>query len=776
MRFSDLKVYLKFLSRNKLYTFVTIFGFSISLMFILLLSIYVKQEFSIDDFHKNKDRIFLMANSPGNASFANPVADLIMDNIPEVECFTRIVSRPLVINNGQEKMTMKAMYADSAFFKMFSFELLEGDPSKVLALKKNAVIAKSFANKIYPDENPIGKFLQINDSLALTITGVMEDFPRNTHLPQSDVIINYQMIESNWGRDILTNWGNSSFTHYYMAKEGTNLPSKTQTILDLFLKNEYWLYKDGFASEVIFIPLKDIYFNEARAYFSDIRHSSKTQVSVYLIITILILIVAILNYINLSVSQAGKRGKESAIKKLLGSDKKVLIIQFISESVLMTFISFVLGIFLTFVAESFFNDALNTQLNLKGQFDFSFICMVVLGIIVIGVVAGLVPAIIISRFKPIEVVKGTYILKVKSVYSKVLISFQYIVAISLLICSFFIIKQTVFMKNYDLGFSKDNIFIMDNKLTPDRLQGLRSLLEGVSGVEKVSFSVGTPVDGGNNQSFEYNGQSLSFQSFVVDTAFFSIFGIKIEPTGVVPSKKTYWLNRKAYDLLEPDSVSYSVPLFEDGGVQIAGIVNDFHIRSLHSEIGPLMIRPLEGSGWWPWSIIVKINSNTPLKTADEVKEAYSQYMNGELFDSKFVDATIQGWYQSEDRIVMILSAFTVLTIIILLMGIFAMSQYYVVQKKKEIGIRKVNGATELEIIKMLNMNFLKWIVLAFIISVPLVYYVMNRWLESFSFKISLSWWVFVAAGGVVFILSMIFITIQTWKAAIANPIESIKAE
>jgi len=775
MRLADFKVYRKFLSKNKLYTLVTIMGFAISLMFVILLSVYVKEEFSTDKFHVNKDRIYLMANSPENGSFANPAADMVKENIPEVESFTRLVAQTLTIEDNNNKIPVEALYADSAFFTMFSFELLEGNPSTVFDVLNSVVVSKTFANKMFRDENPIGKFLDIGNNTNLTITGVMEDFPRNTIIPQSEIVINYQLIAKRWHENILTDWGNSSFTIFFMAKEGSDLPSKAPVIIDMFLKNNYWLYKEGFASEVLFIPLEDVYFSGINVYFSELNNNSKAVVSVYLIITILILMVAILNYINLSVSQTGKRGKEAALRKLMGSSKSQIMRQFIGESLVMTCISFILGLFFAFLAEPFFNDALNTELNLKSQFDASFTIGVIAAILIIAFVSGLAPAMAVSHFKPLEVVKGTYNLKVKSVYSKVLISFQYIVAITLLTCSFFIVKQTFFMKNYDLGFSQDNIFIMENKLNGDRFSALRNILEDIPGVEKVIFSTGTPVDGGNNSSFEYNGEAMSFQTFTVDTAFFDIFNIKVRTTGAPFAQGAVILNQKGYDMLRPDSITQTFRFSDDNVVTVAGVTDNFHIRSLHNDAGPLMIWK-RGENDWAWSVVVKITGTEPLKVAEEIKTAYSKFIGDELFNSRFVDETVQSWYENEDRTIKILSAFTLLTFIILLMGIFAMSQYYVRQKEKEIGVRKVNGATENEIMSMLNLNFIRWIFVAFFVSVPIIYFVMHKWLESFPYKTVLSWWIYAATGIAVLLLSAISISVQTWRAANANPVDTLKSE
>lgn len=772
-----MNTYWNFLKNNKLFTVVSVVGFAVSLMFVLLLGTYVKQELSVDRFHANKDRIYLMCRDDHTAAFANLTADVVKDDCPEVESYCRLVSRPIPLsqNRHSDKFTVEALFADSAFFNIFSFRLLEGNAANVLATKHTAVVTQTFARKLFHHENPVGKFLYYNDTIPVEITGMMEDFPLNTQIPQSEVVFNYRMIEYNWGDDILTTWNNSSFGMYFLAKEGADLPAKAPVLLEKF-KEDYWIYKNGFAKELYFMPFLDVYFGGVKNYFSNIQTNSKTLVSVYLIITILILVVAILNYINLSVAQAGKRGKEAAIKKLLGSGRKQLIMQFISESMLMTVISFCLGLLLAFLAEPFFNNVLDTQLNLGGQFSgILFVVSVVFILIIIGVLAGIIPAYTISRFKPVEVIKGTYTRNVKAVYSKILITFQYLVAFVLLACSLFIVKQTYFMRNYNLGFERENILILQNKVNANRTSALRSELETIAGVDKVSFTQGTPLDGGNNNSFEYNGQALSFQVFEVDTVFMDLFGIKYQPTGVTPGKNTFMVNRKGYHALQPDSISHTVKIY---GIerQISGITDDFHFRSLHNEVGLLMIRRLPDE-YWPWSVVVKIKANAdPYQTANEIKRVYSDFTGGEPFESTFADEKVQEWYIGEERTMKILTAFTILTFMILLMGILAMSLYYVRQKEKEIGIRKVNGAKISEILTMLNLNFLKWITLAFVISVPVTRFAMQKWLAGFAYRTTLSWWVFALTVLVVLVLSVISISLQSWKAANTNPVESLKSE
>ncbi|PXV66788.1 putative ABC transport system permease protein [Dysgonomonas alginatilytica] len=774
MRIADLKIYQKFLSRNKLYTLVSVVGFSVSLTFVILLGIYVKQELSVDSFHEKKDRIFLLAHDE-SSKFGNPVADFVKDKCPEVEAYTRIHPMSVVLGEkGQQKVKAEALFADSTFFNVFSFKLIEGNPSQVLSTLKSVVVTKSFANKMFSGKNPVGVHLIINN-VEYTITGIMEDIPQNTQIPKADFVVNYASITQFFGGDwILTTPYNFGFTMYFLEKEGSDLPAKTPMLLELF-KKEFWFYKDGFTQDLKFIPLKDAYF-EINEPYSNLRTNSKTLISVYTGIVILILVIALLNYINMTVAQAGFRGKEAAMKKLLGCSRKSLMLQLLTESLLMTSFTFILGLFMAFLIEPSFNNLLNTDLNLSDQLSFTLICIATIFVLFISIVAGFIPAIIISGFNPIEIVKGSFSRKVKSKYSKLLIVFQYIVAIVLLICSFFIKQQSDFLVNYDTGFNRDRIFIMDNVLDSARLVGFKNILYTISGVELVSYSQGTPVSGSNNNSFEVDGVQFSFQELVVDSVFFKIFDIKISPTGIEPTNDTYWVNQKAFNALHPDSVSFMANFGNNNNQQIAGIVSDFNFKSLHEPMGLMRIRKLP-AGHWVGDITVKITEGADLyKTADKIKDTYSKYNGGELFEARFANDILQKAYEKEEKTSQIISAFAILTILIMVMGVFAMSLYLIRQKEKEIGIRKVNGATEGEILRMLNMDSFIRVLIAFVFACPIAYYAMSRWLEGFAYKIDLSWWVFVVCGLIVLLLSLLSVSWQSLRAARANPVDSIKGE
>jgi putative ABC transport system permease protein len=782
----NLRSYLKFLSRNKLYSLVTILGFAVSLMFAFLLSVYVRQELSVDHFHANKDRIYLMVHdsqggSP-SSSFSNPVANVVMDKCPEVEAYTRIVTRSTEIEPGdREKIKAETLFADSTFFRIFSFPLTEGDASHALDVKQSAVISQSYAAKVFPNENPVGKNIRIKD-VDVTINGVMKDFPLNTIFRQPDLVLNYRMIEQFWYANVLNEWGNSSFPLFLLARPGADLQAKAPLLLEDFTK-DYWLFKQGFAKTVDFVKLPDVYFGGIDMAFGSTRHNDASVVSTYLGIVLLILIVAVLNYINLSVSQAMKRGRESAVKKLLGSSQSAVFMQYIYESSFMTFVSLLLGIFTAFLAEPFFNDALSTNLHLAGQFTPGFILVLAGGAVLIGAISGMFPAWVVSHFEPIEVVKGTYSYRVKAVYSKILITFQYVVAIVLLIYSVFIVRQNDYLMNFDLGFNKENLFFMQNKLDKSRMQGLRDRLTGISGVENVTIVAGNPLDGGNNNSFNYKGEPVSTQVFVVDSAFFDVFDIAIRPTGATPTGNVaHILNQKGYDILQPDEMTHEIVIeYGDGDASdrrlISGVIDNIHFRSLHEAVGPLMIELKNEYDYWAWSIVVKMTPGVDIfHTADMLKAAYADYSGETIIEARFSDEIIQGMYESDKKNMKIILAFTILTVVILMMGILSMALYYVRQREKEIAVRKVHGSTELEVLSMLNRNFIRIIAVAFVIAVPAAYWFSSQFLQGFAYKIGIDWWVFIIAGIFIVLLSMLFVSIQSWRTVTSNPVKMLKSE
>lgn len=771
MRTYSLKMFFRYLLRNRLYTFVTLSGFAASLMFVLLLSIYIKQELSVDEFHANKNRIYRLVRDNGS-SFAPPIGSFIQDQFPEVECYTRIFQNSWNSTfHEKQQEQVEYMLADSSFFTMFSFKLKEGDPKQVLTLKNSAVLSSTFARKIFGKDNPIGNTFSIN-KISFTISGIFEEMPENTHFKKCDGILNFNILPDLWGyKELLTTKDVSSFGLYFMSKVGTDLPSKAPQILEQF-KKDYWLFSNGYSKTLRFEPLTEVHFSKETG--PAIKQNSRTSVIIFGAIALLILIIAIINYINLTIAQAWLRTKETAIKKMMGSSKMALLWQHIFESTTLSLIAALIAIYLAFLFEPFFNTQMDCQLNLSEKFSFSLI-LIMLGIIVsTGFISGIVPGIVVNKFNPIDVVKGNFTRKTKNNYSKVLIAFQYCIAIMLLICTWAIARQSKFMQNFNPGFNKENLFWMGNTITPNQKTTFRNLLKSIPGVIDVSFCRGEPIHGGNNQSFNYKNKPVSFEEFVVDSVFFKLMGMKVTKSEAAFSKNGVWINKAAVKLLDlgENPVSFR---YYDNEVPLLGIIDDFNYRSLHTKIGPVIVRQL-GDGDFPWEVMVKISGVNQLVTINKIRQDQASFSAGVPMVSGLADESINQLYTKEVRQSKLIGAFTLLSIIISSMGIFAMALFYIQQKVKEIGIRKINGAKVIQIMVMLNKDFLNWVAVAFIIASPIAGFTMHKWLQNFAYKTELSWWIFALAGLLALGIALLTVSWQSWRAATRNPVEALRYE
>ncbi|MCK4923276.1 MAG: FtsX-like permease family protein [Bacteroidales bacterium] len=772
MWLKNFKSFLNSLVNNKLYTIVTLVGFTISLTFVILLSVYIKNELTVNSLQKNGSRIYRLINE-NHAEYAPPIGLYLQNEFPEIESYTRILENPGILET-QDNVKVKFNYllADSAFFTIFSFNLIEGKPETALKTKNSVVLSKEFANKIFGNNSSLDKLITI-EGIDCIVKGVVDDISKTSSFKKCDAIINFRCIEDFWGGDpnLLTSMGNSSFGLYFLAKPNTDLPSKASQVLEMF-KKDYWMYKDERTKTVVFEPLADNYFSPIRARAT--HQNNKTFIAVLFAIVILILVLAIINYMNLTIAQSGSRVKEMAIKKLHGSSRKELIFQYVNESIILCFVAFLLALLLSFLAEPIFNSLLKTQLNLASEFTKSTVLITLVFVVLVGFISGIIPAFIITRLNTIQVLKGEFRRKSKSIYSKLLIGFQYIVVIVLIISTIIIARQTSFMRNHSLGFNSSNIVWLDNNLSNNQMAGFKNEMNKIPGVKRVSFVKGSPVDGGDNRSYTYEDKPVSFQVFKVDSSFFPMMEMNITSTGVAYTKEGIWINRVTVDKLGLDSLPKSFKAY-NGEKTVLGIIDNFYFESLHREIGMALIQQMSETDE-PKQILIQLEGNNPISVLEKVKKSYEEYANGQPFDYGFVNDTIQSWYDSEKRTGTIVSYFAMLSIIISVMGIFAMAVFYNHQKIKEIGIRKVNGATVFQIVKILNRDFIKWVAIAFVIACPIAYYSMNNWLQEFPYKITLDWWIFALAGIFAIIVSLLTVSWQSFIAARRNPVEALRYE
>ncbi|MBO6531689.1 MAG: FtsX-like permease family protein [Muricauda sp.] len=661
---------------------------------------------------------------------------------------------------------------DASFFKIFSFPLIKGNVSSVLQSADGIVLSESRAFNLFGTLDIIGETVFIDSNNKFTVTGIMEDFPENTHFEKQDAIVNLKAFKSIWGFEtIMEEYGWCSISIYFLAKVNTNLPAKAPEILENFKKN-FWLYKEGWANTVEFTPLKNLYFSSKQG--SGTKSNSRALITVLSVIVFIILLLAVGNYINLTIAQSTFRGKEVAMKKLLGSSKKRLVFQLVKESVFLCILSLLLALLLAILVEPIFNSLLNTQLLLDNALNITNLMVFLLIFTIIGLLSGIVPAMKISSFKPIEVVNGGFRKKSKGIYAKGFITFQYTVTIALLVCSWIILKQTEFLRNYDLGFQKDNIIQMEYLGAMNQKSTIKDALMTIPGVKNVSITWQSQLSGGSNQTFDHNGKSISFQEFAVDSSFYNVFGFDIKKNNVAYSENGVFLNETGLKTLELKDGENSFRFHEDE-LPILGVVNDFNFKELRNHVGPLMIRQLTPDRYAD-NIFLKVEGKSMFEIAEKIKSVYGDLIGDVEFDINFVDESINQWYEKDERTGKVIGYFTLLSFIISAMGILAMSTFYTQQRKKEIGIRKVNGANIAQVLSLLNKDFLKWVLLAFFIAVPISLYTMNRWLENFAYKTKLSWWIFVLAGVATLVIAFVTISWQSFKAAMANPVDALRNE
>lgn len=766
----NFKSFFQFLSRNKAYTFIDIFGLSVSLMFVILIAVYTWQELSTDRFQEKGDRICILAND-NNCGSAYRLAQHVKDRYPEVEKICPVAffgSRPVEIQGKDWNPTLGMV--DSTFFDMFSFPLVSGTPREVLSARNYAVISESFARKVFGDQNPLGASFHVDDSIVVTVNGVMKDI-KNSVIPSRDLLVridNVKYFNSSMDSEEFNNAG-SAFLFFQLTEPGA-LDSKCTEIADWF-KTFFWQYQDGFYEVVQFIPLKDLYFSELNG--GGLERGDWKFVMILMSVGILILIFAVINYINLTVAQTGFRAKEMATRRLLGSSRSELFLRLILESSLLSLISFLFGILLAFAALPTARDLLQKKIDLVGAIT-PFSMLLCLGLILIlGVITGLLPAIIISNSKPIEVVRGNFRTKTKMVFSKFFITFQNIITITLIAISITMIAQSHHLIHAPLGYRTQNILTINvDPLDSMQVVTLSGELKNLPAVKNVAISAGTPFNFGNNWSGTYDGHTISFQIIDGEPALREMLDLQILQDNHVSGTWAYYVSEEAFRQM---GISEDAPSFEFSGhtFLVAGKVKDFQLGNITNSKRPILLglHPLKEMRFF-WDVLVEIQGD-PFEARDAIKKVYNGISTSE-FRGKFLDERVEESFEAQKRTATIVSIFAGIAILISLLGLLAMSTYFIQQRFSEIAVRKVFGSTNWQILRRLVFTFLVYVGIAFVIAVPLIWYFMQKWLSGYSYRISLSPLIFIAAGLFCLLVSFATVFVQSYRAANLNPAQSFR--
>ena len=770
-----LKSYFTFLGRNKLYAAINLFGFSVSLAIVILLGLYFRGEMSVDKFHPDPENTWMLSHDSGSC-FPPPIAADIKSRYPEIEAVTRmgVVWDTKFVSFNGEKIAVKPLCVDSTFFYIFGFRVEEGDPSSLLKTMDEVVLTRSFATKIFGEGQALGKSFTLHDTVSLTVSGVVEDF-HDTHLKNPEMILRFEHLECG----PLDSYDVCNLRLYVRTVPGSDLSAMISDMFTHF-KTYFWLFEENIATEISLTPIADCYFEtKCEVMTSETRHSSRQFLWILSAAMLAILLFAVINYINLSVAQAGFRAKEAATRRLLGSSRKSLFAGFIVESVLFCAGAALIALALAVFAAPLFNKLFEAQVEIADIFTPEIIAIAVAAIALLGAVSGIVPALAVSKYRPIEVVRGSFSRKTKMVYSRILITFQYMITIVLLGCAMTIMRQTSFMRTTDLGFDKENLVYLDNKnaaVKPEGYAGLRDKLMTIPGVQQVSFAAGTPLDGGNNNTDgDSYSKPVSWQTFKGDSTYMDILGFrKLRETGI-KDQDAYWINEAAIKELGLADTALSFRLYKEE-CPIAGVFEDFFYRDLTQKIGPTIVCDLNTNfgNRRAWTILVKISGDEQAAVFDKIKEAYSDYIGGVPFESGFVDAELDSRYDTQQRTYTIIGLFALVAIIISALGMLAMATYYMRQRTAEIAIRKVFGSTSAEVLRRIIISFMRMVAIAFVLAVPVIWYLMERWLEDYPYRISLHWSIFAIAGTIAFAVALVSVLWQSVKATKANPTESLR--
>ena len=764
----DFRAFLNFLGRNKLYTAINIFGFSISLMFVILLVTYTRQEYAVDQFHSNKERIFRLCNESGSC-FAPLIGRDLKDRYPEIDTYVRLHSSNEIITGGGHHLKAHYLLADPDFFKMFSFRLAEGDTAQVLRSKNGALLSESFARNLFPEGNYLDKTITIK-GIKVPITGILHSFG-NSHMVTPDIMLSYEewLPILNWSEVFKQGYANASFPLYIMLKPNADLSAKMPEILSRF-KTYYWPYQEEHTHELSVKPLTELYFSSG-LLGGTCRHGSQKLIGILFSAAILILLFAVINYINLSTAQSESRAREMAVRRLLGCSRKALFTRLIVESVLLCILSLLIALLLAGIAEPIFNRILQTHISVSNLFSASNLGIGVVAIILLGLLTGVIPASVITRARPIDVVRGSFRHKTKMVYNKILIGFQYLITIVLLGCTLTMSRQIDMMLHADLGFNTANkLYLSIQNMNGYQASGLKNRLLQIAGVENISRVRGVPMFANNNSSGVWHNKPIHLEIFEGDSTYVGLMGFRKIQDNRNFAQNAIWLNRTAMRELElPDNASYCEYLKSP----IAGVIYDFLYQDLTHHTQPCVIKPLPEKEWC-WAFVIQLTDEYSITTLQKIKQAYNEYTGGMPIDYKTFDDVMHQQYAAQQRMSDILFGFTLVAILISALGILAMATYFIRQRSMEIAVRKVFGSTNREVLQRLVLHFVRYVLAAFVIAVPIIWYLMHDWLSQYVLRIPLSWTIFALAGLTALAIAVATVFGQSWRAANSNPVDAIK--
>lgn len=796
-----MKYFFRFLKNNPLYAVINVVGLALSLMFVILIGDYTYRQFSIDKWHRNHERIYVLGTENGNSLLSWPdCAHSLKDRYPEVEdvCCVymhngKIKHEDKVYEESQGDNAGNIMLADSNFFRFFDFKMIDGDRETALDSPEKCVVTESLAKALFPDGNALGQPLQIegtryvfvsddngdpyDSSLVYTVSGVIKDLDKTVFLNETAVIANFERAPQVLGyrlrNDLMASGPLGSTLSFLMLRPGASLEDKIEDLTSYCIESIPVFNFYGNTKAAI-IPLDDLMFAPQNTG-AGLQTGDKSLLGILLAVVLAILMFAVTNYINLTVANTGFRAKEMATRRLLGSDGLGISLELIGESTLMVFISFIIGGALALLLEDKMAVLFKGKIDILKDINFSTVSVSLLFIVLTGIISGIMPTISLSKYKPIDVVKGSFRYHSKMVLSRIFIILQNVITMTMMTATLTILLQMNHLVKAPLGYNTENIY----RVSSDNPEVLRNALKSQPFIQGIGSFSGTSLDGNycsmSTRKDKDNNNLLVYLT-TWDKEFIDIMGINLVKDNHLSGDVKYINEELAGKLSLGDGESEVT--WGDGKVmQVAGVFSNFHMTNILDPYQPFMITVKDTDEIEDPNFMVKTNGD-PLawkKLCDLVKEVDG---STEDIDWKVqsIESTVKASLTEEKNTMRVVSIFTGVAVLISVLGFIGMSLFFIRQRRKEIGVRRIMGSTTNEVLSLLLTKFCAPLLVSFIFAVPLSWFIMDKWLEGFSYRIGLSPWIFIASGAVSLLIAVVSIFFQTLHAAHSNPADAIRAE
>ncbi len=794
-----IKIAVRNIFKNKVYSFINIFGLAIGLAGFILITILIKNELSYDSFNKKADRIYRVVEIQNQENIGKlkvavtmgPLGPALKEYFPEVESSVRLIpSPPLFCKAGEKGFYEKNVsFADSSVFGIFTIPLIEGDPKTALRDPFSIVLSQSAAVKYFGNANPIGRTIRISGIFGkddYKVTGLMKDYPQNSNL-NFDILGSYSTMEHyvSW----LKRWNTNTLATYVLLKKGIN-PARINERFTSFI-NHYIPPnpETGEKSDLKMYlqPLKDIHLYSGDITYQTYRHNQGSISNVYIFsaIALFILLIACINFMNLATARSAKRVKEIGMRKVLGSTRKSLVSQFIGEAVLISFLGLFFSILIVEFSLPYFKEIFADRIVISYQDNLLFLIQLIAITLAVGVLSGSYPAFFLSRFQPADSLKGSISTKMKGAFlRKVLVVLQFTIAVALIVCTGIVSSQMNFIKNKDLGFNKEHVVYLPirSKETKEKIDLLKSEFAknpdiinsaASSGLFGASGSEGTETVAGTN-----NRVRMMMRRSFVDFDYIKTMQMKIiEGRDFMKSHPSDSTEAVIVNEAAVKKFGWKNPIgkqFEGEPLKtVIGVVKDFNFFSMHTKIGPLIMSIEPGQFHY---IVIRVKPQNISSTVNFIESVWKKVVPGRPFEYSFLDQHFDEVYKNDERTGEMFGFFSFMAIFIACLGLFGLAAYTAEQRTKEIGVRKVLGGSVKSIVMLLSIDFLKLVFAAIIIAVPVSYLVMNEWLSDFAYRVTINPWIFVLTALLALAIAFMTISFQAVKAATSNPVKALKYE